>query len=176
MIGGLDKISFQTRVLAMNAAVEAARAGEAGRGFAVVADLVAALATRAEEESSNARAQLSVTRDEIDQAVNAAAEIDTSFGQINESVTSVFALVGHMAEDNQTQASTISEITIAVSTLDQATQQNAAMVEETSAALRTLNDELNALSDDISTFRISDSPTHGRPSAGYRASMSIAAE
>lgn len=176
VIGGLDKISFQTRVLAMNAAVEAARAGEAGRGFAVVADLVAALATRAEEESRNARAQLSVTRDEIDQAVTAAAEIDTSFGQINESVTSVFALVGHMAEDNQTQASTISEITIAVSTLDQATQQNAAMVEETSAALRTLNDELNALSDDISTFRISDSPTHGRPSAGYRASMSIAAE
>ncbi|WP_430983530.1 methyl-accepting chemotaxis protein, partial [Escherichia coli] len=76
VIEGLDKIAFQTRVLAMNAAVEAGRAGDAGRGFAVVADLVSALAMRAEEEAKRARDQLTVTQSEILSAVGAVQKVD----------------------------------------------------------------------------------------------------
>ncbi|MBT0667560.1 PAS domain S-box protein [Novosphingobium profundi] len=146
VIEGLDKIAFQTRVLAMNAAVEAGRAGEAGRGFAVVADLVSALAMRSEEEAKRARDQLTTTQDEVGSAVNAVQRVDSALSNITENVGHVHKLLESMASDNQAQANAIDEVAIAINAMNAATQQNAAMVEETSAASRNLSTEVNNLS------------------------------
>ncbi|WP_231621684.1 methyl-accepting chemotaxis protein [Sphingomonas sp. 37zxx] len=154
VIAGLDKIAFQTRVLAMNAAVEAGRAGDAGRGFAVVADLVSALAMRAEEEAKTARDQLGVTQSEILVAVEAVGNVDTAFTAISSDVAEVNKLLAGMASDNRRQSSAITEITTAVSSMDSATQQNAAMVEQTSAAARNLSHEVANLASAAAQFTV----------------------
>ncbi|PZQ56674.1 MAG: chemotaxis protein [Novosphingobium pentaromativorans] len=162
VIEGLDKIAFQTRVLAMNAAVEAGRAGDAGRGFAVVADLVSALAMRAEEESKRARDQLGVTQTDIEAAMEAVHKVDSAFGVISSSGEEVTRLAGQIAADNDAQAAAIGEINTAVGAMDHATQQNAAMVEETSAAARNLSSEIAALAAEADRFRM------GPPMPGLR--------
>ena len=154
VIEGLDKIAFQTRVLAMNAAVEAGRAGDAGRGFAVVADLVSALAMRAEEEAKRARDQLTVTQTDIVTAVEAVQKVDGALANISGDVGQVHNLLATMAADNQAQSAAITQISAAVGTMDQSTQQNAAMVEETSAAARNLASEVGNLSDQASRFKV----------------------
>jgi methyl-accepting chemotaxis protein len=162
VIEGLDKIAFQTRVLAMNAAVEAGRAGDAGRGFAVVADLVSALAMRAEEEAKRARDQLSVTQAEIGKAVGAVRNVDGAFVGISGDVGEVYELLNGMAKDNQAQSSAIVQISAAIGGLDQATQQNAAMVEQTSAAARNLTHEVEHMAGQASKFRVDEKPAAGR--------------
>ena len=154
VIEGLDKIAFQTRVLAMNAAVEAGRAGDAGRGFAVVADLVSALAMRAEEEAKRARDQLTVTQTEIGSAVDAVQKVDGALANISGDVGEVHKLLGTMADDAAAQSSTITQITAAIGAMDQSTQQNAAMVEETSAAARNLTNEVTILSEQTAMFTL----------------------
>jgi len=154
VIEGVDKIAFQTRVLAMNAAVEAGRAGEAGRGFAVVADLVSALAMRSEEEAGRARDQLTATQTDIVAAVEMVQKVDVALSNISGDVGEVHGLLGQMATDNQAQANAISEISLAIGTMDQSTQQNAAMVEEASAAARNLSSEVDALGEQASKFDV----------------------
>ncbi|WP_404334658.1 methyl-accepting chemotaxis protein [Sphingomonas sp. MMS12-HWE2-04] len=156
VIEGLDKIAFQTRVLAMNAAVEAGRAGEAGRGFAVVADLVSALAMRSEEESKRARDQLTATQADIVVAVSAVRKVDSSLAEITGSVEQVHQFVETMAGDNRAQSSTIGEIATAVNVMDQSTQQNAAMVEQTSAAARNLAGEVSTLTTQSARFKVGE--------------------
>nr|WP_052134283.1 methyl-accepting chemotaxis protein [Sphingomonas sp. 37zxx] len=168
VIEGLDKIAFQTRVLAMNAAVEAGRAGDAGRGFAVVADLVSALAMRAEEEAKRARDQLTATQSEIRIAVDAVQSVDGALEGIAGDVGQVHGLLASIATDNHAQSVAISEISAAIQTMDESTQQNAAMVEETSAAARNLTGEVRALAEAAERFNVRE--TGGRS----RARLSIA--
>ena len=168
VIEGLDKIAFQTRVLAMNAAVEAGRAGDAGRGFAVVADLVSALAMRAEEEAKRARDQLTVTQTDIVTAVEAVQKVDGALANISGDVGQVHELLATMAADNQAQSAAITQISAAIGTMDQSTQQNAAMVEETSAAARNLASEVGNLADQASRFNVGHG---GSTSSGARAKI-----
>lgn len=153
VIEGLDKIAFQTRVLAMNAAVEAGRAGESGKGFAVVADLVSSLAMRAEEEAQRAREGLTSTQAEIGIAAEAVSRVDNALEKISADVDIVHNLVGRMSHDNSAQADAISEISVAISAMNVATQQNAAMVEETSAAALTLAQQVILLTDQSKQFQ-----------------------
>jgi methyl-accepting chemotaxis protein len=164
VIGGLDKIAFQTRVLAMNAAVEAGRAGDAGRGFAVVADLVSALALRAEEEAKSARDQLTTTQAEIVVALAAVQNVDGTLQEIATDVGEVNTLLNGMVADNQAQSLAVSEIASAVSSMDRATQQNAAMVEETSAAAANLSTIVNVMMEHSKNFRF-ERRVHSTPVA-----------
>ncbi|WP_010543331.1 methyl-accepting chemotaxis protein [Sphingomonas elodea] len=153
VIEGLDKIAFQTRVLAMNAAVEAGRAGEAGRGFMVVADLVAALALRAEDQAKQARDMLSETQVDIIQAADAVHDTDTALDTISGDVEAVHDLIAAIDHDNHAQSAAVSQVATAMKAMDLVTQQNAAMVEETSAAIRNLSGEVNALAQRAAAFR-----------------------
>ena len=154
VIEGLDKIAFQTRVLAMNAAVEAGRAGESGRGFAVVADLVGQLAMRSEEEAKRAREQLTTTQNDVVLAVDAVHKVDHALVAISDDVGVVHELLAAMSIDNAAQASAIQQIASAIQSLDEGTQQNAAMVEEASAAARNLNGEVAVLSEKAAVFTL----------------------
>jgi methyl-accepting chemotaxis protein len=170
VIEGLDKIAFQTRVLAMNAAVEAGRAGEAGRGFAVVADLVSALAMRSEEEAARARDQLTATQSDVTAAVEMVQKVDGALEDISGDVAEVHELLARIATDNQAQSTAITQISAAIGSMDQATQQNAAMVEQTSAAARNLAGEVEGLTTQARAFNVGTGAAHRPTPANYNGS------
>ncbi|UYY78961.1 methyl-accepting chemotaxis protein [Sphingomonas sp. R1] len=177
VVEGLDKIAFQTRVLAMNAAVEAGRAGEAGRGFAVVADLVSALALRAEEEAKRGRDLINETQVDVKLAASEVGAVDAALGEIVENFDGVHALLAALREDNQSQAGAIAQITRSVIEMETSTQQNAAMVEQTSAAARSLDREAGTLLRNAEAFRVEEAaPAHYRDgSAAHRVPAMLAA-
>ncbi|MEJ1998336.1 MAG: methyl-accepting chemotaxis protein [Maritimibacter sp.] len=141
----IDEIAFQTNLLALNAGVEAARAGEAGRGFAVVASEVRALAQRSSEAAREISDQIETSTQQVEAGVKLVNDSGDALGAIEELVTKLDGLVQGIAESASAQSSGLQEITIAIDQLDEVTQQNAAMFEETTAAVQVLKTQAGVL-------------------------------
>jgi len=154
IIGVIDSIAFQTNILALNAAVEAARAGEQGRGFAVVAAEVRSLAQRSAEAAKEIKALISTSVSNVDAGSGQVAQAGESMHEIVASVRRVTDLIGEISAATHEQQDGFVQVNQAVSNLDQMTQQNAALVEESSAAATAMNEQAQRLAQVVSVFKV----------------------
>jgi methyl-accepting chemotaxis protein len=156
IIGVIDGIAFQTNILALNAAVEAARAGEQGRGFAVVAAEVRNLAQRSAEAAKEIKGLIGASVDKVEAGTRLVADAGQTMSEIVGSVQRVSDIIGEITAASSEQSGGIGQVNVAVTQLDQMTQQNAALVEESAAAAESLKDQATRLAQVVSTFQIGD--------------------
>lgn len=178
IIGVIDGIAFQTNILALNAAVEAARAGEQGRGFAVVASEVRTLAQRSAGAAKEIKELIQDSTSRVDAGTQQVEEAGRSMSEIVQQVDRVSRLINDIATATQEQSSGINQVGDAIAQLDQVTQQNAALVEESAAAADSLKQQAAALADVVNVFKVhgggaaSVSATANPPSSASSASTS----
>jgi methyl-accepting chemotaxis protein len=172
IIGVIDEIAFQTNLLALNAGVEAARAGEAGKGFAVVAQEVRELAQRSAKAAKEIKELINASNTHVKEGVTLVGTTGNVLQEIVTQVLQVDGNVGAIVEASKEQATGLKEINTAVNTIDQGTQQNAAMVEETTAASHSLAREADQLFQLLGQFNIGSERGHARsaPAATTRQS------
>ncbi|WCM90687.1 methyl-accepting chemotaxis protein [Acidovorax sp. NCPPB 3576] len=154
IIGVIDGIAFQTNILALNAAVEAARAGEQGRGFAVVASEVRSLAGRSADAAKEIKALIGNSVEKVAAGSRLVQDAGTTMEEIVNSVQRVSDIIGEITAATSEQSDGIRQVNTAVNQLDQMTQQNAALVEESAAAAESLNDQASRLAATVARFRL----------------------
>ena len=152
--GVIDGIAFQTNILALNAAVEAARAGEQGRGFAVVAAEVRTLAQRSAQAAKEIKALIGTSVDKVESGTHLVRQAGAAMQEIEHSVGRVSSVISDITQSTGAQSEGLRQINDAVIQLDQMTQQNAALVEESSAAAESLRTQADGLRHGISAFRL----------------------
>ena len=158
IIGVIDEIAFQTNLLALNAGVEAARAGEAGKGFAVVAQEVRELAQRSAQAAKEIKGLIHTSSTEVEGGVRLVRETGTALKAIGEQIALINDHMQAIATAAREQSTGLSEVNVAVNSMDQTTQQNAAMVEETTAASAALSGEASKLRALIAQFKLNAGP------------------
>ena len=160
ILGVIDEIAFQTNLLALNAGVEAARAGDAGRGFAVVAAEVRALAQRSADAARQIKEIIRLSAAQVAEGVNLVGETGKSLERIMAQVNDINAVMAELAIGAQEQATSLTQVNTAINDMDGVTQQNAAMVEQTTAASHTLRREAETLTQLIGQFQIGQAAMH----------------
>jgi len=163
IIGVIDGIAFQTNILALNAAVEAARAGEQGRGFAVVASEVRSLAARSAEAAKEIKGLIGASVEKVEGGAKLVADAGATMNEIVSSVKRVSDIIGEITAASAEQSDGIGQINGSVTQLDQMTQQNAALVEESTAAAESLKAQATTLAEAVAAFRLghgADDATH----------------
>ncbi|MFZ5521227.1 MAG: methyl-accepting chemotaxis protein [Pseudomonadota bacterium] len=152
IIGVIDGIAFQTNILALNAAVEAARAGEQGRGFAVVASEVRSLAQRSAQAAKEIKSLIGASVESVESGAGLAQQAGAAMSEIVAGIQRVNALMGEIASAAQEQRDGIGQVNGSVSQLDQMTQQNAALVEQSAAAAASMRDQAQRLAQAVAVF------------------------
>ncbi len=154
IIGTIDSIAFQTNILALNAAVEAARAGEQGRGFAVVAAEVRQLAQRSAEAAKQIKGLITTSGERVESGAKLVGDTGEAMRDIVSSVKRVTDIIGEISTAAREQSQGVTRINGAVAQLDQGTQQNAALVEESTAAAESLREQAHRLVEQVGQFRV----------------------
>ncbi|HEY9108126.1 MAG TPA: methyl-accepting chemotaxis protein [Roseateles sp.] len=154
IIGVIDAIAFQTNILALNAAVEAARAGEQGRGFAVVAGEVRSLAGRSAEAAKEIKNLIGASVERVESGARLVQDAGATMGEIVGAVQRVTDIMGEISTSASAQSRGIDDVTAAMTQVDDMTQQNAALVEESAAAAESLREQAQRLAQIVSQFRV----------------------